>query len=258
MFPGGARVRPNLCLAVEIACRGDKRLNSAGVAASIELLHCASLVHDDLPCFDDAAQRRGKPSVHCVFGESLAVLAGDALIVLAFEVLGRDYASPGATPGLIGPLLGIVTEAVGAPNGIVAGQAWESEKRVDLRAYHRSKTGALFVAAARSGAVCAGEDPSIWAPVGDRLGEAYQIADDIRDCLLDAAALGKPAGQDARQARPNAVDSLGEAGAREELRGLIRDAADAVPNCDGADMLRALIRSQAQRLMAACSSRRVA
>ena len=89
VFPGGARVRPHLCLAVAEACGDDCPEMADGAAAAIELLHCASLVHDDLPCFDDADTRRGKPSVHALFGAPLAVLAGDALIVMAFDVLAR-------------------------------------------------------------------------------------------------------------------------------------------------------------------------
>ena len=88
VFPGGARIRPQLCLAVAQACGDDDPLLSEATATAIELLHCASLVHDDLPCFDDAPTRRGRASVHFAFGESLAVLAGDALIVLAFQTLG--------------------------------------------------------------------------------------------------------------------------------------------------------------------------
>src|SRR5271166_5032627 len=89
VFPRGARLRARLCLAVAAACGEDDPASSDAAAASIELLHCASLVHDDLPCFDDAATRRGRPSVHAAFGEPLAVLAGDALIVLAFQTIAR-------------------------------------------------------------------------------------------------------------------------------------------------------------------------
>ena len=89
VLPGGARVRPQLCLSVAQACGDDLPEMSDAAAAAIELIHCASLVHDDLPCFDDADLRRGKPSVHRAYGEPLAVLAGDALIVMAFEALAR-------------------------------------------------------------------------------------------------------------------------------------------------------------------------
>ena len=94
VFPRGARVRPRLCLAVAMACGEDVPELTDGAAAAIELLHCASLVHDDLPCFDDAATRRGRPALHLAFGEPLAVLAGDALIVLAFQTLGRFAHAP--------------------------------------------------------------------------------------------------------------------------------------------------------------------
>src|SRR5271165_5322092 len=94
VFPRGARIRPRLCLAVAAACDEDDHRLPDAAAASIELLHCASLVHDDLPCFDDATTRRGRPSVHMAFGERLAVLAGDALIVLAFETLAQAACPP--------------------------------------------------------------------------------------------------------------------------------------------------------------------
>jgi geranylgeranyl diphosphate synthase, type II len=153
VFPGGARVRPKLCVAVAAACGdGSGIAPASGAGAALELMHCASLVHDDLPAFDGAAIRRGKPSVHAAFGEPLAVLAGDALIVMAFETLLRECQS---APHVLAPLMTIQIEAVGAPRGIVAGQAWESESSIDLSAYHQAKTGALFVAAAMSGAAAA-------------------------------------------------------------------------------------------------------
>src|SRR3954470_14271010 len=121
VFPKGARIRPRLCLAVASACGDDQPRLADSAAAAIELLHCASLVHDDLPCFDDASTRRGKPSVHRAFGEPLAVLAGDALIVLAFQTLARGAVQ---APDRLASLVMIVGQAVGAPSGIVAGQAW--------------------------------------------------------------------------------------------------------------------------------------
>jgi geranylgeranyl diphosphate synthase type II len=246
VFPGGARVRPQLCLAVAGAYAEPDALEpAAGAAAAIELLHCASLVHDDLPCFDAAEIRRGKPAVHIAYGEALAVLAGDALIVMAFETLLRECS---AEPRRFARIHRIVAGAVGAPSGIVAGQAWESESKIDLSAYHQSKTGALFVAAATAGAAAVGADEAPWRRLGQRLGEAYQIADDIRDFALDDAALGKPAGQDAAHSRPNAVNSLGLRGALEQLHDLVHDAADAVPDCPGKASLRDLVYAQARRL----------
>jgi len=152
VFPGGARIRPRLCLAVARACGDDQPTLSAAAAASIELLHCASLVHDDLPCFDDAATRRGRPSVHRAFGERIALLAGDALIVLAIQALAQAAEK---SPARLGPLVLIISQSVGAPNGIIAGQAWECEPHVALAKYQRAKTGSLFAAATAAGA-CAG------------------------------------------------------------------------------------------------------
>ncbi|MBC8072390.1 MAG: polyprenyl synthetase family protein, partial [Deltaproteobacteria bacterium] len=171
VFPGGARLRPRLCMAVAAAAENDAPVLVQATACALELLHCASLVHDDLPCFDDAQTRRGLPSVHQRFGEPLAVLVGDALIVAAFETLARGSA---AAPGRLPALVTMLARAAGTPFGLVAGQAWESEPNVVLRHYHHAKTGAMFVASAMAGAVAAGRDPEPWRPVGAYLGEAYQ------------------------------------------------------------------------------------
>jgi geranylgeranyl diphosphate synthase type II len=241
VFPGGHRIRPQLCLAIAEACGDSDPAAADAAAAAIELLHCASLVHDDLPCFDDADIRRGKASVHAEFGEPLAVLAGDALIVLAFETLGRGTLG---TPRRLAPLLSIVAGAVGSPNGIVAGQAWECEAAVSLSDYQRAKTGALFVAATAAGAAAAGMDPAPWRMLGAKLGEAYQVADDLRDILCDEAELGKPIGQDAARLRPNAASQLGIGGAKNRLEDLVRGAVDSIPACPGEVELRALIQAQ--------------
>lgn len=254
VFSGGARVRPQLCLAVAGALVDDESPGlhagahalAAGVA--IELMHCASLAHDDLPCFDDADQRRGQPSVHLAFGEPLAVLAGDAMIVMAFQVI-RDACR--AYPDKYMSLSDVLIRGVGAPGGIIAGQAWESEDSLDLRAYHRSKTGALFVAACEAGAIAAGAPPDAWRALGLRLGEAYQIADDIKDVLCSSQILGKPTGVDADLERPNAVAFLGVDGALDQLNCLIEDAVEAIPPCLRADDLRRLVRKQKERLSAA-------
>jgi geranylgeranyl diphosphate synthase type II len=245
VFPGGARVRPQLSLAVADACGGDAPCLSEGVAAAIELLHCASLVHDDLPCFDNAATRRGRPSTHAAFDVPLAVLAGDALIVLAFETLAIAGVS---APERLAPLLGTITWGVGMPTGIVAGQAWESEPFVAVDTYHTAKTGALFRAATMAGAISAGADPEPWMALGDRLGAAYQVADDLLDAAAQESACGKPTGQDAALRRPSAVADHGFDGAVRRLKGLVEEAAAAVPACAGADDLRELVRGQAMRL----------
>jgi len=241
VFPGGHRIRPSLTLAVARAC-GDRDPAAADAAAvAVELLHCASLAHDDLPCFDDADLRRGKPSLHKEFGEPLAVLAGDALIVLAFETLARAMTR---RPSRLATMIGIVGAAVGAPRGIVAGQAWECEPSAPLSEYQRAKTGALFVGAAQAGALAAGMDPTPWRALGDKIGEAYQVADDLRDVLCDAEELGKPVGQDAARLRPNAAAQLGVGGAKARLVELVEGAVSAIPACPGEMELRKLIKMQ--------------
>jgi geranylgeranyl diphosphate synthase type II len=246
VFPRGARIRPRLTVAVAMACGDDAPDLTDAAAASIELLHCASLVHDDLPCFDDADTRRGRPSVHRAFGEPLAVLAGDALIVLAFQMLGH---AAEAAPRRLPTLLITVGRSVGVPCGIVAGQAWECEPRADLAQYQREKTGALFAAATVSGAAAAGADAEPWRLLGERLGEAYQVADDIRDVACTSAELGKPSGQDVALGRPSAVRQFGLDGAIARLEQLAEGAVAAVPPCPGAAGLRAHILSETRRLL---------
>ena len=245
VFPRGARIRPRLLLAVAAACEEDDEELTDSAGAAIELLHCASLVHDDLPCFDDADTRRGRASVHRAFGAPRAVLAGDALIVLAFQTLAAGAARrPGRLPGLVA----IIAGAVGVPGGIVAGQAWECEAAADIATYHDEKTAALFAAATMAGAAAAGREPGPWRNFGTRLGAAYQIADDVRDAVCAAEEIGKPVGRDADLARPSAVRQYGVAGALARLQSMANAAAEAVPDCKGAEILRALVRSEQLRL----------
>jgi geranylgeranyl diphosphate synthase type II len=150
--------------------------------------------------------RRGKPSVHAAYGETTAVLAGDALIVLAFETIARECL---ATPDRIAPLIGVIGRAVGMPHGIIAGQAWESEKSIDLKVYHRAKTSSLFIGSTTAGAIAAGADPQNWYGLGEALGDAFQVADDLRDFAASPEEIGKPCGQDAAHDRPNAVQRTG-------------------------------------------------
>lgn len=256
VFPGGARIRPRLCLAVACACSEDDPGVADAAAASIELLHCASLIHDDLPCFDDAPMRRGKPSVHRAFGERLAVLAGDALIVLAFQTLARGVAS---APHRLAPLVMIVSRAVGMPMGIVAGQAWECEPHVGLADYQRAKTGSLFAAATVAGATAAGfAEPGQWRTLGECLGEAFQVADDLRDVVSDPKELGKPTGRDAALGRPSAVRDLGMSGAQERFEYLVTTAVGSIPDCSGAEGLKALITMEAGRFLPKELARRAA
>jgi geranylgeranyl diphosphate synthase type II len=204
VFPGGHRIRPRLCVSVAHACGDDDPEAANSAASAIELLHCASLVHDDLPCFDDAPIRRGKPSVHVEYGEPIAVLAGDALIVLAFETIARGAAN---SPHRMSALLRTIASSV-------------------------------------AGAIAAGAEPEPWRMLGATLGEAYQVADDLRDILCDEEELGKPIGQDAARLRPNAAALLGIGGAKNRLEQLVRAAVESIPPCPGAVELRAAIKAQ--------------
>ena len=248
VFPGGARVRPQLCKAVAIANNSSDVGLANAAATAVELLHCASLVHDDLPCFDDATQRRGKPSVHAKFGERIAVLTGDALIVAAFQTLA-SHAVQAVRIERMPLVTAIVARGVGAPHGICAGQAWECEQRVDLSRYHRAKTGALFVAATCAGAAASGVDPGPWVNLGASIGEAYQVADDIKDAVEDPDVLGKPTGIDVKLDRPSAVRELGIDGAVARLKECLESGLDSTPSCAGKDMLQKLVRAQASRFV---------
>ena len=246
VFPGGARVRPRLCLAVALANGNSEPRLASAAASAIELLHCASLVHDDLPCFDDAIERRGKPSLHAAFGERIAVLTGDALIVAAFQQLSQ-LGSRLSHPVRLAAVTGIVAQGVGGPLGICAGQAWECEARVDLEHYHRSKTGALFVAATTAGAASAGVDPTLWRQLGESIGEAYQVADDIQDVIAVPDVIGKPTGIDVALDRPSAVRELGLDGAVKRLERCIEEGLESIPECKGRALLREVVQAQSNR-----------
>lgn len=243
--PGGARIRPTILLSVAKACGDDRPALSDAAAVALELIHCASLVHDDLPCFDNADQRRGKATVHCAFSEPLAVLTGDSLIVLAFDVLA-EAAGRDADRAL--RMIRVLSHRTGMPGGICAGQGWESEAQINLSAYHRAKTGALFIAATQMGALAAGQDPEPWEELGARIGEAFQVADDLRDALYDAETLGKPVGQDATHGRPNAVGVMGMQGAIRHLKDILGGAIASIPSCPGEAKLADLVRHYAERM----------
>ena len=246
--PGGARIRPTILMSVAMACGDDRPALTNAAAAALELVHCASLVHDDLPCFDDADMRRGKPALHRAFSEPLAVLAGDSLIIMGFHLLAR---AAGDVPARAITLLDILGTRTGMPFGICAGQGWESESQIDLSAYHQAKTGALFIAATQMGAVAAGQEAEPWAELGARIGEAFQVADDLRDALCDEAALGKPAGQDDLHGRPNAVAAYGVQGAVKRFDDILGGAISSIPACPGEAALAQMVRAYADRLVPA-------
>ena len=254
IFPGGARVRPRLCLSVAEACGEDDFAIAESAAVALELIHCASLVHDDLPCFDNAELRRGKPTVHRAFGEAVAVLAGDSLIILAFENLARGCEK---YPERLIQLIKILSKSSGVPFGICSGQGWESEDQINLSAYHQLKTGSLFVAATCMGAVSAGEDAEPWVELGARIGEAFQVADDLKDVTSTEKTVGKPTGQDSKNARPSAVLEFGVDGAIDRLQNILSGAIASIPACPGEARLCEIIRKQAKQLMPSFAANKV-
>lgn len=246
--PGGARIRPTILTSVAMACGDDAPALTDAAAVALELIHSASLVHDDLPCFDDADLRRGKPALHKAYSEPLAVLAGDSLIVMGFQILAR---AAGSQPARALELIDILGTRTGMPFGICAGQGWESEASIDLSAYHQAKTGALFIAATQMGAVAAGQDAAPWEELGARIGEAFQVADDLRDALCDEATLGKPSGQDDLHGRPNAVAAFGVEGAIQRFDDILGGAISSIPACLGEAALAQMVRAYADKLVPA-------
>lgn len=250
--PGGARIRPTILTSVALACGDDRPELTDRAAAALELIHCASLVHDDLPMFDDADVRRGKPTVHRAQSEPIALLTGDSLILLAFDVLA---AGPVRDAERALRLVSLLSQRSGMPGGICAGQGWESEAQIDLGAYHRAKTGALFIAATQMGAIAAGVEAEPWEELGARIGEAFQVADDLRDAVCGADELGKPVGQDDLHGRPNAVSSYGVKGAVRRLDDILAGAIASIPACPGEEALAHMVRAYADRIVPSAARR---
>ena len=203
---GGKRLRPALVMAACETVGGDRR-QAVPVACALEMIHAYSLVHDDLPAMDDDDLRRGRPTLHKAFDEALAILAGDALLTLAFEVLASHGVAGGVEPQLMLRVIGEV--AWGAGNqGMVGGQVEDLEAEglqngdlPRLEHIHRLKTGALFRASVRAGALVGGADDDDLEALDDfvrHFGLAFQIADDVLDVTGDADIMGKAAGADAR------------------------------------------------------------
>ena len=198
---GGKRIRPVLVYAFCEACGGDYR-KAAAPACGIEMIHTFSLIHDDLPAMDNDDFRRGKPSCHKAFDEATAILAGDALSVLPFEIISDD---PFLSDGQKVKICSCLAKAVGR-DGMIGGQVidMENEKRSDvdeekLRNMYRHKTGELIAVSCMMGCICAGADSSTVsaaAEYGYRLGLAFQIIDDILDVTSTTEELGKPVGSD--------------------------------------------------------------
>ncbi len=262
VLDGGKRLRPLLVLAARAAVAGGanepaeaaRGLDDAALraACAVELIHAYSLVHDDMPCMDNDVLRRGKPTVHVRFGEAQALLAGDALQALAFELLTSEQAS--APASVQATLCRLLARAAGC-EGMAGGQAIDlasighSLSEDQLRDMHRLKTGALLQGSVMMGAACCHPQSSCSAQAlqglavyGAALGLAFQVVDDILDVTADSATLGKTAGKDAAQDKPTYVSVLGLARSQAYAQELLDQALAALDRGDLADTraLRAL------------------
>jgi geranylgeranyl diphosphate synthase type II len=245
LFSGGKRFRPTLAIAAaEVFDKGMETVMPA--ACALELIHTYSLVHDDLPSMDDDDFRRGKPTSHKVFGEAMAILAGDALLTAAFDLIARNRKVPGVTDSQVLDVVSDVARACGAA-GMVGGQAIDIESTgVELDSEHietldRLKTGALIGVSARIGAVLAGvskPDVDSMMRYGQCLGIAFQISDDVLDAVGDESKMGKRLRKDAENKKNSLVRVLGLDGARERAAQYIGEAKRALePFGDKALML---------------------
>jgi farnesyl diphosphate synthase len=230
VLDGGKRLRPLLVMAGCEAVGGD-RVVALRAAVAVELIHAYSLVHDDMPCMDNDVLRRGKPTAHVRFGEAQAMLAGDAMQALAFEVLTPDEGVP---PALAARLVALLARAAGHA-GMAGGQAIDLASvgiALDERTLcdmHRRKTGVLLQASVAMGAACGDPTPEARAALADygaAVGLAFQVVDDILDVTQDSEVLGKTAGKDLDQNKPTYVSLLGLAGAQARAQAL-RDQAHA-------------------------------
>jgi len=232
VLDGGKRLRPLLVLAAAEAVHGSREA-AMRAACACELIHAYSLVHDDLPCMDNDVIRRGKPTVHVQFGVAQAMLAGDAMQALAFEIL--TPAAEAVAPALQARLCALLARAAGGA-GMAGGQAIDLASvglpldEQGLSDMHRRKTGALLQASVLMGAACGATTPAAWQALsqyGEAIGLAFQVVDDILDVTQASETLGKTAGKDLDNNKPTYVSVLGLEPARhraDELRRAARAA----------------------------------
>ncbi|PYT52076.1 MAG: polyprenyl synthetase [Acidobacteria bacterium] len=243
VFAGGKRIRPILCLETARIFTSDVT-PALHPACALEFIHTYSLIHDDLPALDNDDVRRGKPTCHKKFGEALAILAGDALLTLAFETISATLVPSERCVSILSE----VASAAGTINGMVGGQVADVEaegKRVDpqtLEYIHRSKTAALIRASITAGALCAGagpEDVTRLRRFGETIGWAFQVTDDILDVEESSAALGKTAGKDMAQQKATYPSVFGLERSHEIAKDLATKAiAELIPYAERASRLR--------------------
>lgn len=253
LFAGGKRLRPILCLAAARAVAGDLCGKNLALcldcASALEMIHTYSLIHDDLPAMDDDDLRRGVPTCHKAFDEATAILAGDALLTMAFEILG-NLESKGADPHMVLRLISRIGKAAGS-RGMVAGQMLDMEsegKSLDfetLKKLHSFKTGALIAVSFFSGAVLAGADSNEEEALllcGKYAGLAFQIKDDILDITGDPKVMGKAAGSDLESKKATYPAILGMAKAEEIAADLVKKALESLALFgESAEALRELV-----------------
>lgn len=230
VFNGGKRLRP--FLVVETArLLGAPETAAMRIAVALECIHCYSLIHDDLPSMDDDDLRRGQPTVHIAFDEATAILAGDALLTLAFDILSAPQTDLPAEAKL--KLINQLARAAGI-GGMVGGQSLDlhaervTPDEAGILQLQAMKTGALLRYACAAGAIAAGADDQVLARMtrfGEIIGLAFQLADDLLDVTSDAATLGKAAGKDAGRGKGTLVSLYGVAAVRRRLDGLVEEAA---------------------------------
>jgi farnesyl diphosphate synthase len=225
VLDGGKRLRPLLVLAAARATRGEREA-ALRAACAVELIHAYSLIHDDMPCMDNDVLRRGKPTVHVRYGEAQAMLAGDAMQALAFEVLTPEQ--PVVAPALQARLCALLARAAGH-DGMAGGQAIDLASigltldEARLSDMHRRKTGALLRASVLMGAACGAPDATAWEALGDfgdAVGLAFQVVDDILDVTAASETLGKTPGKDQHANKPTYVSVLGLEAARAHAQAL--------------------------------------
>jgi farnesyl diphosphate synthase len=232
---GGKRLRPFLVVESS-AVFGVPRASALLVGAALECIHCYSLIHDDLPSMDNSDLRRGRPTLHKAYDDATAILAGDALLTLAFDIISRDEIHPDAKVRL--SLTRALARASGI-GGMVGGQMLDlagegrfgDREPVDVARLQQMKTGALLRYGCIAGAILGQSSPQQYQALDDygrALGEAFQIADDLLDVEGDAAALGKPAGADAALGKTTFVTQLGIDGAKQRVRDLLTRADQAL------------------------------
>jgi geranylgeranyl diphosphate synthase type II len=255
LLAGGKRLRPILCLAAADAVGGQSE-QALPVACAIECIHTYSLIHDDLPAMDDDDYRRGRLTSHKVFGEDIAILAGDALLTEAFRLMARRELMPGIDSGRLVDVIGEVAEAAGW-TGMVGGQVLDVRCEglhgdLDtLHEIHRRKTGAMILVSLRAGALLAGAGPEALAALSDygrRIGLAFQIADDILNVEGDRTLLGKRTGSDAARGKLTFPALMGIEASRARAAELVEGAVAALAGFDDrADPLRGIARYVLQR-----------